>query len=186
MFWLKNDETAGRIVRTVLWLSWRRDEAVRILCLVLISGEMLLQLREDSRESCAHLCGGSDGSCSAMAAWFTECARPWGGHEDSSCVEDMTSLMRKSVRAMGISARGLRFLVLQEIASAFRTCNVQQAPASNRHFGTCTSCRCSRCKRFNSHRVTYVATSLVLNVHPLSLQEQGSVEPSGHRQSAAG
>jgi hypothetical protein len=35
----------------------RRDEAVRILFLVLVSGEMLLQSRKESRESCAHLCG---------------------------------------------------------------------------------------------------------------------------------
>ena len=99
MFWLKNDETAGRIVRTVLWLSWRCDEAVRILCLVLISGEMLLQLREGSRESCAHLCGGSDGSCSAVAAWFTECARPRGGHEDSSRDEEICGVAHNAVRA---------------------------------------------------------------------------------------
>jgi hypothetical protein len=43
--WLKNDRAAARIVRTVLWLSRRRDEAVRILRYVLVSVQMLLQLR---------------------------------------------------------------------------------------------------------------------------------------------
>ena len=56
VFWLKNDGAAARIARTVLWLSRRRDEAVRILCLVPISGEMLLQLREDSRARVARTC----------------------------------------------------------------------------------------------------------------------------------
>ena len=32
----------------VLWLFARRDEAVRVLFLVLVSGQMSLQLREDS------------------------------------------------------------------------------------------------------------------------------------------
>lgn len=39
----------------------RHDEAVRILCHELVSGQMLLQLREGLRESCARLCDGKDG-----------------------------------------------------------------------------------------------------------------------------
>ena len=53
---------------TVLWLSRRRAEAVRILWQVVASGQMLLQLREESRESCAHLCGGRDGLCTAVGS----------------------------------------------------------------------------------------------------------------------
>jgi len=84
-------------VPTVLWLSRRRDEAVRILWHVLASGQMLLQLREESRESCAHLCGGGDGSCTAVASSLAECARRRGWHEDSSRDEEICGVAHNAV-----------------------------------------------------------------------------------------
>jgi hypothetical protein len=67
----------------------------------------------------------------------------------------MKSLIRKSVRAMGLGARSFRFQVLQEIASEFENVNSQQAHASDKHFGISylRDLYLLAVLRFNSHSV---------------------------------
>ena len=117
----------------------RRGEAVRILFLVLVSGQMSLQLREDSARVVS-ACASED----RVQQWLRCSLNVHGGENGTGiqavmrrCAPLRTMPCEHAIRRTRVFAQ-----LLQETATELKMCNALQAPASNGHFGICATCIC--------------------------------------------